>query len=108
MNRTYILQKRALLIIHNTHDNSHTDPLFKQSGILKVNDLYKREVLLFIHDFIHTKLPVSFRDVFTFNRDVNEVYENRQSDLFHINRIKSKFINIFHYFMYPLLYNKRI
>ena len=103
LHRTNILQKRALRIVHNKHYNSHTDPLFKQSGILKLNDLYKREVLLFMHDFIHAKLPVSFRDLFTFNRDVNVAYETRQSDLFHINRIKSKFVNILPLFSYPLL-----
>ena len=47
LNKTIKLQKRAIRIINNAGYNSHTDPLFKISGILKVQDLY----------YINIKLP---------------------------------------------------
>ena len=40
-----ILQKRA---ISNAKYNSHTDPLFKSCGILKLEDLYLQQSLLFV------------------------------------------------------------
>ncbi len=40
--RTVILQKRAVRTIFNAYYNSHTDPLFKQSRILKLSDQYKQ------------------------------------------------------------------
>jgi len=36
--RTIILQKRAIRTINKASYNSHTEPLFKQSNIMKVND----------------------------------------------------------------------
>ena len=54
--KTVTIQKRALRTIHNARYNSHTDPLFKQSGIIKVSDQYQLEVMLFMHDYFHNKL----------------------------------------------------
>ena len=39
LRKTQILQKRSLRTIHNKKFNSHSDPLSKQSGILKISDL---------------------------------------------------------------------
>jgi len=43
MNRLKTLQKKAVRIIHNTKYNSHTNPLFRKSGMLKIQDLYITE-----------------------------------------------------------------
>ena len=43
LRKTETLHKRALRTVHNSY-NSHTDPLFKQSGILRVSDLYQLEL----------------------------------------------------------------
>ena len=40
IDRILILQKRALRIIHNVYFRSHTNPLFLQDKILKINDSY--------------------------------------------------------------------
>ena len=45
LQRSIILQKRAVRVINNARYNSHTDPLFKASGILKLNDLMNSNVL---------------------------------------------------------------
>ena len=47
-----LLQKRAICVINNAPYNSHTDPKFKKSGILKLNDLFDYQSLLFISDYI--------------------------------------------------------
>ena len=43
LKKTTTLQKRALRLIHKASYNSHTDPLFRKSGILKVTDLYEHQ-----------------------------------------------------------------
>ena len=68
LNKTHLLQKRALRATHNKKYNSHTDPLFKQS---KVSDLHELEVLLFMHDYTNGKLPSSFDDVYRRNNEIN-------------------------------------
>ena len=45
-------QKRAIRIISNASYNSHTEPKFRQSEILKLHDLYEFESLIFVHDYI--------------------------------------------------------
>jgi len=40
LHHTIILQKRALRIIRNAKSNSHTDPLFRHSRVLKLHDIY--------------------------------------------------------------------
>ena len=54
------LQKRAIRIINNEGYRSHIDPIFKPQNILKIVDVYKLHVSLFMYDFHHNQLPKSF------------------------------------------------
>ena len=56
--KTLLLQKRAIRAINKANYNSHTEPLFKRSKILKLNDLYELKVILFVNDSIANKLPI--------------------------------------------------
>ena len=60
MHKTNQLQKRALRVIHNAPYNSHTDPKFRKSNILKLNDLFEYQSLICMHDYLSGKLPISF------------------------------------------------
>ena len=77
------LQKRAIRTINKSTYNSHTDPLFRSSQVLKVPDLYIYQSVLFMFDYIQNNLPVSFNHVFPFNRDIQTIGQTRQSDLLH-------------------------
>ena len=46
LNQILLKQKRAMRIIYKLSYNSHTDPLFKTSKILKAKDLYIQQALL--------------------------------------------------------------
>ena len=72
LRHSILLQKRAIRIINNASFNSHTEPLFRSSKIMKITDMYEYQSALFIFDFIHDKLPASFRTTFRFNRDVQD------------------------------------
>ena len=87
--RTVILQKRAMRYISKTSYNSHTEPLFKKMEILKLNDLYDYQVILFMHTYVNNQLPISFDGIFKYNRDFRENRETRQSNLFHCARCRS-------------------
>ena len=84
------LQKKTIRVLNKANYNSHTDPLFKQSNILKVGDQYKYEAMI-LHNFLGNKLPKSFDQVFQLNRDVREVHETRQSNLIYMKRCDSEF-----------------
>ena len=70
LHKTIQLQKYAIRTIHKAAYNSHTDPLFNKSQILKLTDMYEYESVLFMYDFVENNLPHSFGDVFRYNRDV--------------------------------------
>ena len=52
-----ILQKHAIRIINKTNYGCHTDPNFKSENILKITDIYRLHVSLFLHDYQHNTLP---------------------------------------------------
>ena len=53
LKKTIQLQKRALRTINKTSYNSHTDPLFKENNILKIQDLYEQQIMLFMHGWVN-------------------------------------------------------
>ena len=106
--KTEIIQKRALRSINLSRYNSHTDPLFKQSGILKLRDLYQLNVMIFMHDYVNQKLPKSFVNTYCLNRDVQDVYLTRQNNMFKIPKTKSRFVDRLPLFQFPYLWNKHI
>ena len=44
--------------------NSHTNPVFKKLNILKFNYLFDLNCKLFMHYFVHNKLPSCFESMF--------------------------------------------
>ena len=78
-----------------------------QSGILRVelSDLYQLEVVLFMYDYVRTKLPLSFRNIFKFNCDVYDAYITRRAQMFHIPKTKSRFVDKLPLYNFPSMWN---
>ena len=106
LHKTVNLQKRAVRIINKAMHNSHTDPLFKKSEILKLSDLYEYQAALFMNDYVMARLPHSFRDSFRFNCDIQETYLTRQSNLLKIERCNSAFSAKFPIYKFPCIWNR--
>ena len=100
------MQKRAIRIIHNAPYNSHTDPKFKKSRILRLNDLFEYQSLLFISDYLTNNLPNSFSGCFPTNSDINNTRITRQSHLLYVPKVKYKFAQRQPLYALPALWNK--
>ena len=50
LNRLFLLQKRAIRIINKSTFLAHTDPLFHSNNILKIHDMYRLSVGLYMYD----------------------------------------------------------
>ena len=100
------LIKKVMLKIFNTRYNSHTDPLFKTSGILKLADIYTYNILVFMYDYSKSKLPRSFNSAFRYNREIQAIRLTRQCDLLHIARCHSSYAKKMPLFSFPRLWNK--
>ena len=55
------LQKRAIRIITNSKYNSHTEPLFKKTNILKFEDMFNVSCTKFLYKLLQQNLPAYFR-----------------------------------------------
>lgn len=105
LNRSNILQKKAIRIVHKKAYNSHTDPLFRRSNILKVSDLYKYESLLFMQAYTQQMLPSSFSNIFKRNHECRENIHTRQNNLFRIDRCDSAFASRLPLYHLPRVWN---
>ena len=63
----------------------------KTAEILKVKDLYEYQILLFMYDYCHNKLPKSFNSTYKYNHEIQILQRTRQSDLIYISRCRSNF-----------------
>lgn len=76
----YLLQKRTVRNICNVSFTHHTGPLFKFLCILSVFDLYKYQPGVFMHKFIHNKLPKCYSHFYVQNRHYHD-YDTRKRHL---------------------------
>jgi len=92
--------------INKAKYNSHIEPLFKQSNILKRKDLYDYQSSLFTYDFDNNRLPHSFDNAFKYNREIQEIRITRQADLLHVERGTSTFYQSLPLYGLPQIWNK--
>lgn len=103
--KIFKLQKRAMRTINKTTYNAHTDPLFKKSKIMKLDDQLKYESILFMYDYMTHKLPPSFNNMFTTNQERNPHVHTRQSNMLHIPRCDTTFSRNLPPYALPMTWN---
>ena len=80
--RVYNLLKKAIRIMTASKYNAHTEPLFKQLNIMKIEDSFELQCLKFYHKFKTNTLPAFFDNIFTRNSDIHP-YGTRGRDQLH-------------------------
>ena len=90
-NRLNKIQKKAIRIITSNKYNSHTEPLFKQLNMLKLEDLLKLQQLKFYFKFNEGSLPVYLQnwDIRPNARVHN--YNTRELGCIHTFKVKHEF-----------------
>ena len=83
LDKLLLLQKKALRIIYSSAFRSHTDPLFLESKLLKIKDLYLFQLGQFMYNYNNNALPHIFDAMFPKNQFYHN-YPTRHSDEFHI------------------------
>ena len=72
------LQKRALRKNKNKRYRSQTDPIFKSENVLKITDIHKLHVSLFMFDYYHKTLPTFFEHYIPTNNLATNTRINRK------------------------------
>ena len=59
-------QKKAIRKISFSHFEAHSNPLFKNMGLLKLPDIMKINNIIFVHNVLNNKAPAVFQNYFKF------------------------------------------
>ena len=89
--RLFKLQKKCIRVITNSKYNAHTGPLFKREKFLKIDDLYKLNVLKFFFKYEQLNLPVYFQSSFITVRSDIHNYRTRNCAKLSLPKTKHKF-----------------
>jgi hypothetical protein len=106
LQRLRIKQKEAVRIISNAGYRDHTKPLFLSQKILPFDEMVKFANLKFMHSFIHHKLPFSFNETWTFNRDRNQNRQLRNANELYIPAHHYATLQRFPLFAFPRAWNE--
>ena len=68
-----LLQKKAIRIITSSHYIAHTEPLFSMTKLLKLDDLYKYQLGIFMHKVTHCQLPQNMSSMFFYEQTIYTV-----------------------------------
>ena len=82
-NRIFTLQKKALRIITKSKFNSHTEPLFRELSILKVEHIFQMQCLKLYYNVINERTPDFFSKMFKLKSRMHS-HETRQKNYIHI------------------------
>ena len=98
IDRLLKLQKRCVRILSFSGFNAHTIDIFHDLNLLKLNDIFEMNKIIFMYEYINDLVPDEIKRLFTLNNTVHS-YETRSSNIFHIPKgITTRFgINTFSY-----------
>jgi hypothetical protein len=85
LNPLKLKQKAAIRIVSYAGHRDHTNPLFKQLGILLLNELIKYSNLKCMHNFSHKNLLLSFHEMWITNRERNPNLALRNADNLYVH-----------------------
>jgi len=86
------LNNKLLRILQFKNKRCHVTDLYSAYNTLDVPSVYKLQLLLFVHKFIHhcELLPEVFKNYFVFNNSIHG-YVTRHKDDLHLNSVKTNF-----------------
>lgn len=88
--KLFLIQKRVIRIICNVHFRTHTNALFHQHKILKVEDIYFMQLGSLMYDLNAGELPLALAQRFKKNSDIHR-YNTRQASGLHLPRARTQF-----------------
>ena len=88
INSLFLLQKKAMRICSQSNYLDHTNPIFQNQKLLKVEDIHTYQTSIFMYKYTTNLLPRSFQSFFTLNTNIHS-YPTRRSADFHLNNPKT-------------------
>jgi hypothetical protein len=99
-----ISQKKSIRTISIAKYNAHTDPLFRNLSILKLDDIYRVEVAKMVFQFKTNCLPTQLQTLFTLNSSIHDRKTRQQYDL-HVRKCRTTLASQHISFVGPQIWN---
>ena len=104
LRRLVILQKRIIRIINKSHFNAHADPIFKDLGILKFNDIHLLQLGQFMYSWKNPFLPPRFNNNFSQSNQFHS-YNTRNSQAYRLPHCRANTKKFSLFFQGPKFFN---
>ena len=85
------VQKKAVRLINSSKYNAHTEPIFKLLKLLKIEDIYKLQLLKFYYKLKHNKLPKFFNNLPLFQGSLIHNYNTRGRNKIFVTHVHHTF-----------------
>ena len=92
-------QKKCVRNVAGKGHRSHTGPIFSSLGLLKFNDLFKHQCSIFMHKYLHNKLPNSFDNTFT------PLAAPNRTNSYQLGILRKKYLSHFPTYQLPITWN---
>ena len=79
--RVYGLQKKAIRIITKSKFNAHTEPLFRELSLLKVDYIFQLQCLKLYYNITNGRTPAFFLSMFVLNDTVHSYQTRHRGDI---------------------------
>ena len=79
--RVYGLQKKAIRVITKSKFNAHTEPLFRELSLLKVNHIFQLQCLKLYYNITNGSTPAFFLSMFVLNDTVHSYQTRHRGDI---------------------------
>ena len=90
LNKLVILQKKIIRALNKCEYNAHTNNLFHNMNILKLNEIYDLQVATFMYKYINLLLPHPLKDLFVLNKQLHTYNtRNRNNPIVPMHRTES-------------------
>jgi hypothetical protein len=92
INKLEIVQRKAIRAITKSNYNAATSPLFKNTNILKLSDVYNTQISTFMYDYSKSDLPSPLLQIFTSNNAIHS-HQTRHSSDIHVTQRRSETVS---------------
>ena len=104
LKRVVTVQKRAIRIISKSKFDAHTDPLFKELKMLKLDSIIKFHICKLMFLYKHGLLPESFDNMFPLNNEIHS-YNTKSRSCFSLPYCRTNIGKFSIRFQGPKLFN---
>ena len=104
LNKLRILQKKAIRIITQSHYLAHTDPLFSKLKLLKLDDLYKHQLGIYMYKSTKGLLPDSMSSMVIPIHNVHN-HNLRNQNAYYIQHVRTNCRKFTIHYTGPIFWN---